>query len=207
MTLPTALLISNIMNASIAREIHETIGNLTCMDILSCKCPRHTEEPFLVPTNSKCLLPLSDEGSLQYLTSIARTLKSALKPKRVRTYSYFSEMNKVEEITCSQSAEPNNKQELMKCLSVALDTLENIDCRFKKSFINQQSEQLEKLKIFYENRDILDLGSNLTGYWNVTHPKKIAPVGDIPPPKRKQLFVRSPCPCNDCDFEDVVPLM
>ncbi|XP_030758461.1 uncharacterized protein LOC115884110 [Sitophilus oryzae] len=212
MTLPTALLISNIVNKSIASEIQETIGNQSSMDILSCKCDLHSDEPYLIPTTPKCTLSdfISDKdmkklNSNAKINSIPNKIKSAksqiIQCKAVHTYSYFSDLSHIERITCFGSAEPSSKQELMKCLSVALDSLENIDYRFKKSYIYEGKQDIGNLKISYDKRDILDLGSNLTENWQLTHP----PEGKMNH-TNTNLFLRTPCQLIGCDFEDMFPL-
>ncbi|XP_066144074.1 uncharacterized protein [Euwallacea fornicatus] len=190
-TLPAALLIACFKNESISHEIREVIGpKISVLEPLSCKCRDHVNKLQLVPPNSCCSSERSSPLSASGSEVSCSTLTSS------NSYSYFSDQNRLD--SYSEGEEGANAAAGRK-LSLLVDVLDNIAARFKSSSSLTSNE--EEVKIMYQNRDILDLGSNIRKGFDIKHPT----TTDFVYNPLKGGYVKKKCSVVDCAFMDVIP--
>ncbi|KAH1001707.1 hypothetical protein HUJ04_005686 [Dendroctonus ponderosae] len=145
MTLSLALLIASFQD----REL---------LDDLSAAAPGKNHHSFDWGDSSKKSSPTSDLGS-----EISTTPSDA-NLIWVDKYSFFSQNDS----DGPQSVDDMAEASVARYVSMLMDMVENATMRFNNSYAFSHDE----VKIFYENRDILDLGANLTGAFPLTHPAR-----------------------------------
>ncbi|KAL1512617.1 hypothetical protein ABEB36_002180 [Hypothenemus hampei] len=153
MTLPVALLIASYKNESTFQEIQEVLDSSENLSLLlepfSCKCLDHRRRSIFVPPSLSC----SSETSSPVLT-IASDLD--IGNYVGKSYSYFSdEPDNVQDL--DQDNEYIFNARIGRRLSDLVDLVENLAARYNPKYLSNENE----VKINYENRDILDLGTNI----------------------------------------------
>ncbi|XP_050299828.1 uncharacterized protein LOC126738499 isoform X2 [Anthonomus grandis grandis] len=192
MTLPVALLIASYNHESISEEIREIAGetNLALLESLSCKCRDHSEKSRLVPPGQSC----SSDGSSPTSEIGSETSENSV--NTTKSYSYFSEINQVEEILDGGVFVEKTDQDVGRSLRVLIDIVENVTSRMNDGY---GVEELE-VKINYQNRDLLDLGKNIQGSFPLRHPP--LPL-DNSKRYHPRISICKHCPVPDCAFQEV----